>query len=169
MLKSYLSPCKIILSSSSISSLLVNLWHLVTSCESVHVICWDESKTTQSEKRGGGLAGLVQQSEQAIVAFGHICQTIAMTVGDRIGDYHAALASWKLCGGGRHAPQCHHLRPLTDLAGSTLSDHFRDVSTPARRITVHLPGIQALTSNSTTSTIFTNWTENWEQATPRGP
>ena len=130
MLKSYLSPCKIILSSSSISSLLVNLWHLVSSCESVHVICWDESKTTQSEKRGGGLAGLVQQSEQAIVAFGHICQTIAMTGGDRIGDYHAALASWKLCGGGRHAPQCHHLRPLTDLTGSIsgMCQHRREES-----------------------------------------
>ena len=24
---------------------------------------------------------------------------------------------------------CHHLHPLTDLAGSTLSDHFRDVNT----------------------------------------
>ena len=38
--------------------------------------------------------------------------------------------------------QCHHLHPLTHLAGSTLSDHFRDVNNGEKENhsrPVHLP------------------------------
>ena len=54
-----------------------------------------DQNTTQSGKRGGGQGRVdVQQSELAIVAYGRICHTIAMTGGgDRIdsGDDHAGL------------------------------------------------------------------------------
>ena len=57
-------------------------------------IRWDQGRTTQSEKRGGGLARVGGAKRAAIVTRSHICHTIAMTGGgDRIdsGDDHAGL------------------------------------------------------------------------------
>ena len=64
--------------------------------------------------------------------------------------------------------QCHHLHPLTDLAGSTLSDHFRDVNNGEKKNhsrLVHLRWKSNILTSTypTTSIVCTNWLENGEQ------
>ena len=94
-----------------------------------HFIRWDQVKTTQSEKRGGGLARVGAAKRAGYCDppphLSHnrndrrIHTPVTITLLQPAGSFVVGVATH----------HCHHLHPLTDLAGSTLSDHFRDVNT----------------------------------------
>ena len=93
-----------------------------------HFIRWDQFKTTQSEKRGGGLARVGAAKRAGYCDppphLSHnrndrrIHTPVTITLLQPAGSFVVGVATH----------HCHHLHPLTDLAGSTLSDHFRDVN-----------------------------------------